>query len=134
VSRELFAAVEAILGRKPRARYPKQRHAFMGLLTCGRCGCSITAEKKATYTYYRCTGYHGKCGNTNIREEQLATLLGTAVERIQIPEDIANWIAEGLRESQGLLEQARQETLARLTQRHKVGKLEIGGVDGTRAG
>jgi hypothetical protein len=26
--------------------YPKQRHAFMGLLTCGRCGCSITAEKK----------------------------------------------------------------------------------------
>ena len=41
--------------------------AFAGLLTCGICGCAITAEiKKATYTYYHCTGYRGRCGNTYI--------------------------------------------------------------------
>ena len=29
----------------------------MGLLTCARCGCSMTAEmKKGKYVYYRCTG------------------------------------------------------------------------------
>jgi len=50
IVQETFDEVQAVLRRKPRARYPKQRHAFMGLLTCGRCGCSITAEKKRANT------------------------------------------------------------------------------------
>jgi hypothetical protein len=45
ISEETFTAVQAVLNRKPRARYPKQRHAFMGLLTCARCGCAMTAER-----------------------------------------------------------------------------------------
>ena len=54
VPRELFEQVQSVLRRKPRTRYPKQKHTFMGLLTCGRCGCAITAErKKGKYTYYR---------------------------------------------------------------------------------
>jgi Recombinase/Recombinase zinc beta ribbon domain len=101
ISRELFAQAQAILKRKPRACYPKQRHAFMGLLTCARCGCAITAErKKEKYTYYRCTGFHGACGNGYIREEQLATLLGTVVAPIQITAaEIADDIAAALRAS-----------------------------------
>ena len=92
----------------------------MGLLTCARCGCTITAErKKAKYTYYRCTGHHGRCGNTYIREEHLADLLATVVERIRIPGEIADWIADGLRQDQLSLEQNRQESLARLTQRRQ---------------
>jgi site-specific DNA recombinase len=46
IAQELFDDVQAGLHRKPRARYPKQKHAFMGLLTCGRCRCAMTAEKK----------------------------------------------------------------------------------------
>lgn len=95
-TRDTFDAVQDVLHRKPRARYPKQRHAFMGLLTCGRCGCSMTAEKKkGKYVYYRCTGFHGRCGNSYIREEQLSTLLGTTVQRIQLPADVAERIAAG---------------------------------------
>jgi hypothetical protein len=42
----------------------------MGLLTCGRCGRSMTAEKKkGKYVYYRCTSHRGTCGNAYIREE-----------------------------------------------------------------
>ena len=83
VTRERFAEVQAVLTRKPRARYPKQKHAFMGLLTCARCDCAVTAErKKGKYTYYRCTGYRGRCGNTYIREESLADLLGGVIQRI----------------------------------------------------
>ena len=68
----------------------------MGLLTCGRCGCSMTAErKKGKYTYYRCTGFHGRCGNAYVREELLADLLGDVVKRIQIPAELADWIADG---------------------------------------
>jgi site-specific DNA recombinase len=92
----------------------------MGLLACGRCGCTITAErKKGKYTYYRCTGFKGRCGNAYVREEILADLLGDVVERIEIPADVADWIAAGLRECQDDLEQSRQDSLARLTQRRR---------------
>ncbi len=120
ITRQRFAEVLAVLTRTPRARYPKQKLAFMGLLRCGRCGCSLTAErKKGKYTYYHCTGYRGACGNTYIREERLADLLGDVVQRIQIPADLADWIAEGLRDTQGELEQTRQNAVARLTQRRR---------------
>jgi site-specific DNA recombinase len=67
ITRDIFEQVQAVLQRKPRARYPKQRHAFMGLLTCARCGCKMTAEKKkGRYIYYRCTGFKGSCGNAYI--------------------------------------------------------------------
>jgi site-specific DNA recombinase len=46
ITRDRFDQVQAVLHRKPRATYPKQKHAFMGLLKCARCGCSMTAEKK----------------------------------------------------------------------------------------
>ena len=55
ISHELFARVQAVLQHKPRGRYRRQRHPFMGLLTCGRpdCGCAMTAElKKGRYDSY----------------------------------------------------------------------------------
>jgi hypothetical protein len=65
ITHDTFERVQAVLRRKPRARYPRQRHPFMGLLTCALCGCSMTAEeKKGKYVHYRCTGSRGKCGNT----------------------------------------------------------------------
>ena len=93
---------------------------LMGLLTCGRCGCRLTAEmKKGRYVYYRCTGFRGACGNSYIREEDLAARLGTVIERIQIPAEIADWIAENLHESQHAIERTRREGIARLTQRRQ---------------
>ena len=105
---------------RSRARYPKQQHAFMGLLTCARCGCTMTAEKKkGRYVYYRCTGYHGACGNTYIREEQLAVLLGTVIEPIQITPAIADEIATTLCSSDAEGKQRRLETLRHLEQRQR---------------
>jgi site-specific DNA recombinase len=118
VPRHLFDAVQSVLTRKPRAHFPKQKHPFMGLLTCGRCGCTITAErKKGRYTYYRCTGFRGNCGNTYVREEALADLLGALVERIHVPTEIADAIADELRRSQDDLEGARLTELASLKMR-----------------
>ena len=119
ITREIFDQVQAVLHRKPRARYPKQQHAFMGLLTCARCGCSMTAEKKkGKYVYYRCTGYHGRCGNAYIREEQLAVLLGTVLTPIQITPAIADDIAAALRASDTDGDQHHRERVRQLEQRH----------------
>ena len=50
----------------------------------------MTAErKKGLYVYYRCTGFKGKCGNTYIREERLADLLGGVVRPVQISSEVA---------------------------------------------
>jgi site-specific DNA recombinase len=120
ITRDRFDQVQAVLRRKPRARYPKQRHAFIGLLKCALCGCTMTADKKkGKYIYYRCTGFHGACGNTYIREERLAELLGGVIQPIQITADIAESIAQHLRATDAQAEWRRASDLRQLEQRRK---------------
>ncbi|MCK5680182.1 recombinase family protein, partial [bacterium] len=64
ISKELFDRVQEVMTEKGRRRTRHQKHdwAFRGLLTCGHCGCALTAEiKKGKYVYYHCTGNKGKC-------------------------------------------------------------------------
>ena len=92
----------------------------MGLLTCAKCGCMITAErKKGKYVYYRCTGYRGACGNTYIREEQLANLLGGIIRPIQITPAIADDIAAALRSTESQGEERRLEALRGFERRRR---------------
>ncbi len=129
ITKETFDEVQAVLGRKPRARHPKQRHPFMELLTCARCGCSITAEKKkGKYVYYRCTGFKGACGNSYMRQEQLAELLGDVIRPIQITSEIAEDIATALRGIDREADDRRRESLRQLHQRRRtvVSKLDRG--------
>jgi hypothetical protein len=63
--------------------------------TIGTPAQTMTAElKKGRYVYYHCTGGRGRCGNTYVREEELSKLFAGAVKRVQVPPDVANWIAE----------------------------------------
>ena len=100
VPKELFDRVQSTFASANRPRYTKHRHTFAGLLTCGRCGCAITAEtKKGRYLYYHCTGSRGRCGNGYIREEQLAAALGEVVRRVQISPETATQISEARRKA-----------------------------------
>ena len=131
ISHETFARVQDVLQHKPRGRYQKHRHPFMGLLTCGRpdCGCTMTAElKKGKYVYYRCTGFKGPCGNTYIRQEDLAPLLGTTLDAIQIPTEVAETFEHALRTSESLAETERRDTKERLEKQRRaiVSKLDRG--------
>lgn len=75
VSMSLFAAVQEVFEAANRPRYTKHRHAFAGLVTCGICGCALTAElKKGRYVYYHCTGGRGRCGNGQDSREQARLL------------------------------------------------------------
>jgi DNA invertase Pin-like site-specific DNA recombinase len=119
VTRDVFDQVQRVLGGTSRPR-SKRRHAFMGLLTCAKCGCAITAEiKKGKYVYYRCTGARGACGNTYIREEQLTAAFGHVVAPIQISSEIADEIAAALRESDQQAEQRRADALRQLEDRRR---------------
>ena len=53
ISRDLFARVQDVFAAANHSKHTKRRHAFAGLVTCGRCGCAFTAEtKKRQYVYY----------------------------------------------------------------------------------
>jgi hypothetical protein len=76
-------------------------------------------------TYYRCTSFHGRCGNAYIREERLAHLLGVVVDRIQLPERVARAITRRLHISQAELEQVRGRSSARLLDRQRALQAKI---------
>lgn len=55
-----FDRAQVLLGRPGRPRPRVRRFAYTGLLRCGECGLSVTAEEKVNrygthYTYYHCT-------------------------------------------------------------------------------
>lgn len=71
VTENEFNRVQELLGRNGTKRPKKHNFTYTGLLKCGECGCSITAEKHtkyysqtkrfAEYTYYHCTKKREGC-------------------------------------------------------------------------
>jgi site-specific DNA recombinase len=102
ITRELFERVQEVFTRLNKPRVKKHEFAFAGLLKCGHCGCSLTAEKKIKpsgrqYIYYRCTGFKGNCGEPYMNEETLSEKLGEVVRNIHIDDRILEWTKEALK-------------------------------------
>jgi site-specific DNA recombinase len=102
ISKELYDRVQEVMEEKGRRRTRQQKHnwAFQGLLTCGHCGCALTAElKKHQYVYYHCTGNRGKCPEKYVREEDIAQQFGEAIKEIQLDKEVLDWIKSALKTS-----------------------------------
>ncbi len=107
VSPEIFSRVRDVLGGKARPRKQIHEFAFSGLLRCAYDNCAVTAEfKKQKYTYYRCTGYRGKCDLPYFREEVMAERLSQVLQAIRIPDDVLAQLEESL-----LSDKTHEETL-----------------------
>jgi len=123
ISKELFDKVQEVFRNHNKPKGRKRSFAFTGLLTCGHCGCNITAEiKKNRYTYYHCTGFKGNCGQPYMREEQLEEKLGQFVKDIVIDDERLEWIKEALKESHADEKAFHDEMMAKLTS--QLGKLQ----------
>ena len=91
---DLFERVQRVLEDRGRGRYktktvPREL-AFMGLVRCGECGASVTAERQKGHHYYRCTKKLGPCGLKGyIREEILAELMREQIRTVAISDDWA---------------------------------------------
>lgn len=105
ISIELFNKVQKMFEQqKPR---PKELDfTYAGLLTCGHCGCNLTAElKKGKYVYYHCTGNRGgNCKKNYIRQEEIEKVFVKLISDISnaIPKDIVEEIKLALKEMQEL--------------------------------
>ena len=96
ISKELFQKVQQEL--KFRDRHKKRRYnfAFMGLMKCGECGATITAEvhrkyykgtnRTVEYIYYRCTKKIKPCTQKYIPEPELETQFRKVINDVALPE------------------------------------------------
>ena len=101
ISKELFDEVQKQFKFTERSR-PNNRHnlSFLGLMKCGECKASITGEKKlkfynetqrkAEYTYYRCTKKLGNCLQKPITEPELELQIKKAVKDVALPKSWAS--------------------------------------------
>lgn len=108
ISKKLFDSVQAVMsnrGKKGRKR--KHYFAFSGLLHCGNCGCTITAEIQKGNNYYRCTKKKERCLEKFIREEALIEQIKEFIKKVTLPDD---WTANMLNEIEKEKEQAKIET------------------------
>ncbi len=118
ISAQLFEAVQAVIHGHHKGKYSKHDIAFRGMLTCAHDNLTVTAElKKGKYVYYRCSGYHGKCGLPRFREEQISEKLGEVLKGICIPDDVVARITGALKHDQDNMQQNSKAQRERLAQR-----------------
>ena len=102
VSKELYYRVQERLTRKLTGKYRKHEFLFgNGLLICGECGYSITAETQKGHSYYHCTNHNRICTQRKfVREEaleqQILNVLGGLIIKNQ---KVLEWIRKALKES-----------------------------------
>ena len=81
---------QQIRGQTGRAHYQKREFAYTGLIHCGRCGRSVTAEMQSgrhgrgQWIYYHCNNVSTVCGKRCIREDVLENKINCCLEQVTI--------------------------------------------------
>ena len=123
ISRGLFDRVQKVLKARSNANRPPENNpqAYCGLLACGECGCSITAEVKIKtqqngnthrYVYYHCTKKRGKCNGQFLREEALDAELSALLARFHLPR---SWAEEMNKMADNDAQEAEQSATASIS-------------------
>jgi len=106
---EEFERVQVLLKRNDRERPKSHEFPYTGLIKCGNCGCSITAENKIKhqkngnihrYIYYRCTKKKKEiiCSEPAVTEKELEKQIGDHLLKIRLPEVLKDWAINHLDE------------------------------------
>jgi len=99
ISKKLFDQVQDVLVQKMRPiKKTLVKFSFTGLIKCGECGASITAEVQKGHTYYRCTKKVRKCTQKFLREEALLLQINSAIKNIFINNEMKEKICSRLEE------------------------------------
>ena len=95
VTMDEFEAVQRVLRRPAPARPQRLDFAFTGLIKCGECGFSVTAEEKrnrfgSQYTYYHCSKRRldYRCAQRSLELRDLETQIEAFLATIRIHPDL----------------------------------------------
>jgi site-specific DNA recombinase len=120
-----FDQVQRLLGARGRPRPKTKVFTYRGLIRCGACDLTVTAENKVNrfgsrYTYYHCT--HRRldrtCREPSIEAGDLETQIRAFLETITIPDAICHWALSRLDRSQAEQRQADSSALRSLEAAH----------------
>jgi hypothetical protein len=118
-----FDQVQTLLGRPGRPKPQRHAFAYTGMIRCGECGLSVTAEDRVNrygyhYVYYHCTkrkmGYH--CRQPYIEVDKLERQILTFLHGISISAAPHKFALDQLRDAateQGAKLEAQRTTLER---------------------
>ncbi|MGH9924712.1 MAG: recombinase family protein [Nitrososphaeraceae archaeon] len=107
-----YDRVQTILGRKGKPRPKSHQITYRGPISCGECGCGITAEIKQKYikstgvtkqyTYYHCTRKRPCSQSGSITEQQIEEQTERLISEVTILPEFRDWALEVLRENNDL--------------------------------
>ncbi len=100
ISPELFQRVQNVLINPRKSKSKKGLFPYTNFISCGICGCALTAElKKGKYIYYHCTGSKGNCKKNYIRQEALEAQFIALLSQIKITDEVQEIVLETMRQS-----------------------------------
>ena len=117
ISKKLFDKCQEVMTKRGKVR-PDRKHnfAFLGLMKCASCGCSITAQyakgNGGIYTYYRCTKKRGACQEKYLGENQLVEQIKNFLQKVSLSsQDTKKILAAFDMEEKQAKEQAKDEVI-----------------------
>jgi len=89
VTKKLFDLCQEVMSKRGNTHETKKHNfAFLGLMKCASCACSITAQyakgNGGIYTYYRCTKKRGACAEKYLREDVLETQIKSFLQKVSL--------------------------------------------------
>jgi len=93
-----FERVQALLVRSGKRRPQRRSFAFTGIIRCGECGFTVTAEEKTNrygshYTYYHCSKRRPdyRCHQPSVQAIDLEDQISSFLESVTLPVRLFEW-------------------------------------------
>lgn len=120
----LFTQVqETMKGRTRCTGFGGKEFAYKGILTCGHCGCAMTAEehKGGKYIYYRCTGGRDpKCpGKKTIAESVLTDYFADLLSGLELTPASHRWLVKAMEDCADMQKREVDDAIDRLRKDEK---------------
>lgn len=121
ITQEDFRKIQVILGNKLPDRKVSHSFPFTGVMTCGECGRTVTAEHKHKrqkngivrhYVYYHCVAPNKTiCSQGVVNQDNIREQLAKETASIEIPEDFVKWSLSILKKENADIATSRSEVI-----------------------
>ncbi len=114
ISKKLFDKCQEVMAKRGKVQEVRKHHfAFLGLLKCASCGCSITGERQKGHNYYRCTKKKGLCQEKHyLREEALTEQIKSFLQKVSLSSQDTEKILAALNNEQ---DKAREDAQSKVS-------------------
>lgn len=141
---EEYDKIQFLLGKKGKPRPKTHIFDFTGMIHCGECGASITAETKIkkqkngnihTYVYYHCTKrINPNCTQGSIEEKALKKQIIDEIQSIEIPPEFHSFSMKWFKKENEKEIDGRNAVIKAHEKAYKACLVKIDGLTDMRAG